>query len=564
LAAIPYMAAAWLMQSAFKEPIMSLLMLGLVLALGIGRRERYARPHVVTVPCAVLILGVIYDYSYPGLIWPAAILATYGLLELVLGGVWRRLRSGLGWLRPALPGLVVAALVLIVFLVTDIHRVYDFWRGNGGASVGTFGGVSASSLADLAGPLRFLEATNLWLWGDFRFAPPDALQTGALAGFAIVVLLFAIVRAVERRDLPWLGAVGGFALVYLYVRHGQSPYVVAKAMAVPAPLLILGSGAALMRELNLRSWRSVSMWGIAAAAAVFFVFAFESDFLVLRDAPVGPSNHEQELLGLRRVLHGRPTLVLFYDDYFKTELLGVPVSSPLLASPIPAAVQPQKPWVYGQALDFGSVSAATLNQFDYVITTRTHAQAAAPPNFHIVASSPSYEVWQRIGPTPDFSVPPGASGHPGAVLDCRTPAGRSIADGRGTATVSPTPRYFPVAPLVPGSSQTVTLRLAPGEWDLSMPFTSPQPVTAQGPGMQAQLPPNLDRPGSIWPVGVLRSTGAPITLRVHMANPAVIATGRPVAQYFTPTPMIAVPIEPDQRIPLRRACGRYVDWYQST
>ena len=73
LAAIPYLAAAWYVQSAFKEPIMSLLMLGLVLALQAGRRDRFAHPVAVVVPAAVLIAGVLYDYSYPGLLWPAAI-----------------------------------------------------------------------------------------------------------------------------------------------------------------------------------------------------------------------------------------------------------------------------------------------------------------------------------------------------------------------------------------------------------------------------------------------------------------------------------------------------------
>jgi hypothetical protein len=564
LAALPYMSAAWLIQSAFKEPIMSLLMLGLVLTLGVGHRERYARPLAVAIPVVVLIIGVIYDYSYPGLIWPVAILGVFLLLELSLGGWWRSLGTVARSLRSAGQALAVAGLVLTLFILPDVHRLYDFWEGNGGTSVGTVGGVTSSALADLAGPLHVLEASNIWLWGDFRFVPPDALQAGALASFAVIVLVFAIIRAGERRDLAWLAGVGGFLLVYLYVRHGQSPYVVAKAMAVPAPLLVLGSGAALMRELDARRWRSISTWGAALAAVVFFVFALESDYLVLRDAPVDPVNHQNELRSLRAVLHGRPTLVLFYDDYFKYELLNVPVSSPLFPSPIPAAIQPQKPWSYGQAMDFASISAATLNQFDYVITTRTRAQSAPPPNFHLVASSPSYEVWQRSGPTRGFSVPPGASGHPGAVVDCRTSAGRAIAHQHGMALVSPAPTYVPLSPLVPGQTATVSLHLPAGEWEISIPFTSPQAVTVTGGGLRAHLPPNLDRPGSIWPVGVLRSTGAPVPLTIRMADPGATSTGSPVAQYFTPQPMVAVPIVADHDVPLAKACGRYVDWYQST
>ena len=102
-----------------------------------------------------------------------------------------------------------------------------------------------------------------------------------------------------------------------------------------------------------------------------------------------------------RCFTNRPTLVLFYDDYSQWELLGVPsVSSTRLGSPIPAPTQPTKPWTYGQPIDFDSVDAATLDRFDYVITTRTTYQSEPPPNFHLVGSSRSYQVWQADRPDP--------------------------------------------------------------------------------------------------------------------------------------------------------------------
>ncbi len=133
LSAIPYMAAAWYVQSAFKEPIMSLLMLGLVLALQAGRRQRFARPLVVVIPIAVLFAGVLYDYSYPGLVWPVAILACWLALELVLGGGWRRLSALAREARAALPAFGIAALVLVVLVAPDLHRMYTFWHLNGGS-----------------------------------------------------------------------------------------------------------------------------------------------------------------------------------------------------------------------------------------------------------------------------------------------------------------------------------------------------------------------------------------------------------------------------------------------
>jgi hypothetical protein len=87
-------------------------------------------------------------------------------------------------------------------------------------------------------------------------------------------------------------------------------------------------------------------------------------------------------------------------------------------------------------------------------------------------------------------------------------------------------------------------------------------VVVTGGGIEARLPPNLDRPGPIWPVAGITSTGAPMTLTLKMQDSALISSTNPVTQYFTPQSLVAVRPVPDQLIPLRSACGRYVDWYQ--
>src|SRR5262249_36996410 len=138
-------------------------------------------------------------------------------------------------------------------------------------------------------------------------------------------------------------------------------------------------------------------------------------------------------------LDRRPTLVLIYDDYYQSELLPVPASSPPLSSPIlPAYFSAQKPWQYGSPIDFDSVDAAVLDQFDYVITARTAYQSDPPPNFHLVRRTRSYELWHRVGPTLPRRVLPEA-GAPGAVLDCGQPSGRDIARERGIARIRARP-----------------------------------------------------------------------------------------------------------------------------
>src|SRR5512144_1680418 len=71
LAASPYLAAAYLAQGAFKEPLLALALLGFALGLpalrgvwsGAGGSGHAA------IPLGVIAAGTIYNYSFPGLAW---------------------------------------------------------------------------------------------------------------------------------------------------------------------------------------------------------------------------------------------------------------------------------------------------------------------------------------------------------------------------------------------------------------------------------------------------------------------------------------------------------------
>jgi hypothetical protein len=557
LTGIPYLAAAWYAESAFKEPILALMLLGMVVVLETGRRERFARPIPLAVAFAVLIIGVLYSYSYPGLLWVVGIVAGWLVVEVVLGGALLRLRPILRGARAALPAVGIGALVLVVLVAPIVNRIHDFWVSNGGTSAGNFGGVSSSALANLLVPLHSFEGLNIWLSGDFRFPPANELRAGVLVGFAVVALVYGAVVALRRRELPTVGALIGLVLVYAYVKHTQSPYVASKAMMIPGPLFALVAGKGLLLRLERPDWLSVPGVALGAAAVVFFVFAFQSSFLALKDAFVGPNDHINELRSLRPLLHGRQTLALFYDDYVSWELLGTPVSSPLLGSPIPVGFSPAKPFTYGTPIDFDSITAADLDKYSYAITTRSDGLSQPPPNWRLVGSSRSYEVWQRVGPTSPHQIL-SEGGNPGAVLDCRLPADRRISRLPGYAMVRPAPIYVTPGALRPGGSEPVSITLPPGPWDLSLGFTSDQAITVRGAGLHTWLPPNKDRPGSRWPVGRVVSTGAPVRLTLHMNDPDLIASD---TQWFSPSQLMAVRPGRDRAVPLRKACGQYVDWY---
>ena len=297
-------------------------------------------------------------------------------------------------------------------------------------------------------------------------------------------------------------------------------------------------------------------------SVAFFYLAFSSEYLVLADGQVNPVNHQNELRSLRPLLHGKPTLALFYDDYAQWELLGQNERMPQQGATL--VTRASRPWAYGQPYQFNSLSPATLDLFDYVIATRTNALSQPPPNFRIVGGTPSFVVYKRTGPTPPFQVLPAAAPQPGALLDCKTSTGRELSRRQGFAEVRTAPVYTAVLPLVPNQSESVVLKLPAGRWQLSLPYLSQEAVMVTGGGLHVTLPPNLDRPGTVWPVGTITSTGAPITLTFHMTDPGLLSTHDPVTQFFTPQALVAAPPEPDRRVPLRQACGKYVDWYQLT
>ena len=128
LAGVPYLAAAFYGESAFKEPILAMLMLAGVLVLEQWRRESFARPATALALIAVLVAGVVYVYSYPGLLWPLAIGVCWVLLWLVIGGGWRGLRRLPRAIGGARIPLIAAVVLLVVLVAPDIGRLHTFWR----------------------------------------------------------------------------------------------------------------------------------------------------------------------------------------------------------------------------------------------------------------------------------------------------------------------------------------------------------------------------------------------------------------------------------------------------
>lgn len=562
IVALPFLVAAYYGEGAFKE----VLQAGLVLATAVvfsGCGPRLGRGRWV--PLALLLGGILSVYSVAGLPWPLA----FGGLWLTVLAVLQWRRAGIGSLvapvKRELPALGIGLAVLLVSIVPQLPRIWRFVTLDQAAN------IAKNDIGNLAGPLPGWEAFGVWNTPDFRLPASPAFTGGMWTAFAVALVLLGAIWLLRRgRWMLPLAAVAAM-LIWVVSAQTQSPYVAAKALVIASPLLLAVAAVPLSEQLPERLWRSLPSafrvvpgqplaWGVAAVfVAVLFFRVGLSDVQALRASPVGPTGHADELRALRPLLHDQPTLFLGNDDFIRWELAGVPVRAPVIGfEELP--IRPRKEWSYEKAHDFDTLSAATVNSFDWIITTRDAAGSAPPAGLRFVRATPNFVLWQRVRKVQPRSIL--AEGDmPGAVLDCQSPVGRAVLRGRGVAAVRPEPVAMPGPLLAPGASGSVQLPLAPGRWQLEAAYVSRLPIEVAAPGLQSTLMANLDRPGPRWPIGRITVRGGQPTIVTFTVSDPLLAPAEATAQLVS---VVATRDVPERLVPVRRACGRYVDWYRGS
>jgi hypothetical protein len=284
LVGLPYLVASYYAQGAFKETIQALFVLAFVLALRESNRSWRELP-LRFVPAALVAVGSVYVYSFPGLIWLAAILL-----------VWLALERSLP-LRP----LMLALVVFLIGTLPELGRMIDFKQFE------TFD-PSGPGLGNLFGQASPFTALGVWFSGDFRVAAGDgavpAIAYFAGAAFAALLLAYGLIVSWRRCEAAILAGAAAVALAYLGARLGGTPYTAAKALEVAAPVLTLTILVALLRR---------------PAALLYLVLAGACSLLVFANAPVGPTSYSPALTGLRPLLAGGSTLVLAPDRLLAEE-----------------------------------------------------------------------------------------------------------------------------------------------------------------------------------------------------------------------------------------------------
>ncbi len=571
--AIPYLAASYFAQAAFKETAEAMFVLALaIFLLAPGALPSSTRDRLLfALPLLALAGGVFFSYSFAGLAWPAAIVVLWGLAQAPVRRALRPRAVLRFLLRPA----TLAAILLLAGLGVLLTIVGPFGFASG------FNKVAGSNTY---GPVSPLEALGIWPASNYRLnAPGGAHLTGLVATIAIIALLVGVAWWMQRREAAVPIALGACAAVYLASLPVSGEYSQAKALMIAAPLAMLVAVRPLLTEFGRRAGKAALRAAWAVLAIAFLGGALYSSFLVLRDAPIGPGGHGAELEAFLPIVHGEPVLYAGQDRFAAYELLGADTHVPLVEFPDPAvAASPEKPFDTGDAyspIDFDSFSRGTLDEFPYVITSRAAWNSQAPPNFKRVAKTPSYVLWERTGKTPENRHVLLEGTESGAFAGCDSPEIRILLDHPGRASLFPDTvigskgAWGPGSQLKNGEEASQVLNLPAGTWNLSLQYFSPFGLTLSAPDFSEPLIAALDgqRPNSIslanngqyWPAGRFQSKGGPIrfTVSAEGASWFQSLTGYDGIAYLGN--LVAVRDEPHSEVPLAQACESWIDWYES-
>jgi len=595
MVALPYLAASYYAQAAFKETAEALLVLAFAIYLttfDAGRPERpeaQARgvpspgtqhrarrdvpgvgiPLAWALPPLAIAGGIFFSYSFAGIAWPVAILV---LWSLTLPQVRAALRPR-ALLRFLFQPLTLLALGLLAGLAVLVTIVGPFGFGS------SFSKVAGSNTY---GPVSAVEALGIWPTSNYRLDAEGGAQLPWLAGaIAILALLVGVAWWVRRREATIPIALGASALLYLVSLPSAGDYSQAKALMIMAPLAML----VIIRPLLTEWWqgRGLLRIGWALLAVVFISGAVYSSFLALRDAPVGPPGHGAELKAFLPIVKGQPVLYGGQDRYAAYELLGADTHVPLVEFPdLAVSPSPEKPFDTGDAyspVDFDSFSRGTLDSFPFVITSRAAWNSQAPPSFKRVATTPSYVLWKQTGETPEDRHVLLEGTEAGAFADCAAPEIRILLANSGQAGVFPDAvigqkgAWSDGSILATGAETSQSLRLPAGSWNLSLQYFSPFELTLSAPGFSETLKAALDgqRPntislgnsGQFWPAGRYESKGGEAAFTIAAAEASWLQglSGYDGKAYIGE--LVATPAEPHRTVPLSQACDQWIDWYEA-
>ena len=163
------------------------------------------------------------------------------------------------------------------------------------------------------------------------------------------------------------------------------------------------------------------------------------------------------------------------------------------------------------------------------------------------------------------------------MLDCKDPEQRPVAKGKGTAliwnvkpVIAEPGGWTPSDTATDGAPATMKLDIPEaGRWLISLEYDSRRPLRVSSPqlDLDTTVAANLDFRGETptFPVAKVRVDGpTDAEVTVEPERPNLIARVLRAPNEAHLRSLTATPLDRDatERIPVRRTCGKYVDWYR--
>jgi len=573
LVGLPYLPASYYVQGSFKEPVLATCFLACALIVR-GARKR-AHPKLGDLAAIVVAsAGGAVAFGWPAFAWPVGLLAVYGILAVPPDAV-RRLVAQPPAPRRRLLFAAVAALLVAAMLALaaqasgffDGAGKYLFAEGAGG---------------NFHGQLSPFEAFGSWPASDFRFRPEShRLAFAVIVAFGAAVVAWGMAWCWRHGERALFAAAFAGLVIYGAARPFTLAYNSGKALVVVAPVLTLLTLRALLAARSAMAARTPRRLAGIAVAVAFVAATAGSTALALRAAQPRPHQVSDDLSALIPMIRGHRTLYLGRSNWIGWDLRASRVwAFHGAATPLARRLRERGTKAGGAGIadvvDVDSLPSRALDRFAYILAPRTAYNSTVPGNFTPVRRTRWYVLWKRRGPTsPRVALDDNSA--PGAVLSCDNPLMRALIRGGAVAFVRPAPATgavarWGVAPDAPGSvapgspgpgaiqpggSLFQTLDLGPGTWELALSYSSGVPLRVRAGALDAVLPPYVEDRSFLLAAGRIVTTAPRTSLRVE-----VTAGSRPLVDRWMQLGKLAATRVDDRGrlVPLRRACGRYVDW----
>jgi hypothetical protein len=580
LVAMTYLMASYFAQAALKEVATAMFLLAFTVLLPSmsplpgSRRERL----LLTAPMLVLLAGIVFTYSFPGLAFAAVVAAAWLLSDPSFRRSLRSANPAALLKRP----LVAAVSATVLLLLLTLAFIGPFGFGD------AFSEVAAS---DAFGPVSAVEAVGVWLTSDYRL--DGDLSTplpGLMSAIAIVALLLSLWWWYRQPRSVYPIALAACGVFYLLSLPWVGDYSLAKALVISSPIVMVVVLTALLsgppaeptgRAGSGTAQRAVAV-GWTSFAVGFVLLASASSLIVLRDASVPPPGRAGQLVAFQKEVAGSKVLYADQDRFGPYYFPGADVSLPLKDFPEPDVTADRRKPFEGRsgqsAIDFDSFDAETLNNHDYVVTTSAAWSSKPPPEFDLVGETNAYRLWRRNGEVSDRPIL-GEAPMPAKLVDCDQEGSRYFKRLDGQAVLMPeavvglATEWMPAGELAPGESASLTLNLGAGMWRLSMQYFTPDGMTLRAPGYERRLAPAIDGQrisnqatgsfGQFWSAGLLEVKRAgPVEIRAETDEPSFIQR---VTGYTRKTKLgriAAMRTGARERTSMSEICDRWVDFFR--